>query len=138
MRSRLEARVAGIFDGFDGRTLRGPSWEYEPCAFADGDQQYLPDFRVWPTSVCHRIYVEVRPTWERAKEADSQMRVILASEPEAILWSIFPIELEDSQPRWGLFLFRRDGGDHQAFARDDAELVAWLYLHPCRFCAEAP
>jgi hypothetical protein len=60
MRSRLEAGFAAWLDQnqFD--------WEYEPCAFASEDGQYLPDFRLnnvfatWsPKPVT--FYVEIKP-----------------------------------------------------------------------------
>lgn len=145
MRSRLEARVAGIFDLFDRDRGVDRSWEYEPHAFASGRAQYLPDFLIWPTSDCHHVYVEVRPTIPRAAAAGPQMRVILDSEPGANLWSICPYEGGWALFRWAggpsplleqRALVLSPLGHRVAHARDDAELVAWLYLHPCRLCAE--
>lgn len=72
MRSRLEARFAGMLDFF------GLDWEYEPQAFAAGATQYLPDFRIQPG-----VYVEVRPFIEHT--AFDRMGVILESEPDAWL-----------------------------------------------------
>lgn len=53
-RSRLEARWAVFFD------TAGIPWEYEPEAFGDGQQGYLPDFWL-PDQQC---YVEIKPTEE--------------------------------------------------------------------------
>ncbi|WP_067483806.1 hypothetical protein [Actinomadura hibisca] len=60
MRSRLEAGFAAWLDN------SGLVWEYEPCAFATQEGQYLPDFRVtdmvatWlPAPVT--AYIEVKP-----------------------------------------------------------------------------
>ncbi|NEA21577.1 hypothetical protein [Actinomadura bangladeshensis] len=70
MRSRLEAGFAAWLDEthFD--------WEYEPCAFATEDGQYLPDFRLRNVFVAWMekpatVYIEVKPTsfemvWTRA------------------------------------------------------------------------
>lgn len=52
LRSRLEARWAVCFD-----TL-GIRWEYEPEAFGDGKQGYLPDF--WLPE--QKTYVEIKPS----------------------------------------------------------------------------
>lgn len=82
MRSRLEARYAAWLD------KAGATWTYEPCAFADGASQYLPDFRVDHVQLFardHTVYVEVKPTAEQALDAIDGMTPIWASEPDAIL-----------------------------------------------------
>lgn len=80
MRSRLEATFA---QGLDASGVR---WEYEPRAYAGPAGQYLPDFqlfeREWP------VFIEVRPTIDRAYSAMARMQIIWDSEPEARL-SIF-------------------------------------------------
>ena len=53
MRSRTEARYAAALDDL------GVSWEYEPCCFADGRVQYLPDFRVRCDELNVTIYYTV-------------------------------------------------------------------------------
>jgi hypothetical protein len=74
MRSRLEARFAGILDdiGVD-------DWKYEGDAFGSGTTQYLPDFTVgaWGISACW--YIEVKPYVEDADAIFEQMRVITDS-----------------------------------------------------------
>lgn len=60
MRSRLEAGFAAWLD--ESRF----TWEYEPCAFATEDGQYLPDFRLTDVTISWSaepatIYVEVKP-----------------------------------------------------------------------------
>lgn len=60
MRSRLEAGFAAWLDA------EHFEWEYEPCAFATEDGQYLPDFRLREVSVTwvdapQIVYVEVKP-----------------------------------------------------------------------------
>lgn len=84
MRSRLEASVAAWLDEF----LAG-SWEYEPMAYADRSGQYLPDF-VLHIAGAPTVYIEVRATEERARQALTQMPVIWASDPDAILSVIVP------------------------------------------------
>lgn len=82
MRSRLEARYASWLD------QAGATWKYEPCAFADGADQYLPDFRVDHVQMFkrdHTVYVEVKPTVEQAIDAIPRMAIIWASEPDALL-----------------------------------------------------
>jgi hypothetical protein len=109
MRSRLEAGFAAWLDRkhFD--------WEYEPCAFASDDGQYLPDFRLrkvfaaWLPGLI-TAYVEVKPDTfmepafiSRGDEArqerahadslliSSQARIIAASEPDALLFLMQPL-----------------------------------------------
>jgi hypothetical protein len=69
-RSRLEARVAALFD------RAGMTWEYEPEAFhlAPG-VAYLPDFRLPPTwshsdSDLSPVWVEVKPQADAASAHD--------------------------------------------------------------------
>lgn len=71
MRSRLEAGFAAWLDEkhFD--------WEYEPCAFASPDGQYLPDFRLndvfvsWRHEPMATVYAEVKPeTYRPAGNTD--------------------------------------------------------------------
>lgn len=83
MRSRLEARVAADLDG------QGLSWRYEPRAYASSAGQYLPDFEI-VTSKRFLVFLEVRPTIERALAATSRMQIILASEPAAALAVLVP------------------------------------------------
>jgi hypothetical protein len=90
MRSRLEARAAGILDQLD------LEWCYEPHCFADGLAQYLPDFELWPGNNPH-CYVEVKPSG--AHSAMDKMRIILASEPEATLALWIP---DDGQHHFGI------------------------------------
>lgn len=96
MRSRLEAGYAAWLD------KNGFRWEYEPCAFATEDGQYLPDFRLHevrllsPPVGTRTVYVEVKHEsydWGTA-DADRLLRsmcVILHSEPDAILITVQPV-----------------------------------------------
>lgn len=90
MRSRLEAGFAAWLDA------RHIAWEYEPCAFADQDGQYLPDFRLLHVPCLWRdtpttVYAEVKPnTFDPTKyrgadymTVNRQMSLIKASDPEA-------------------------------------------------------
>lgn len=54
MRSRLEARFAGILDG------HGIKWEYEGPAYAEGSKQYLPDFTL-PIDWVAKWIIDVKP-----------------------------------------------------------------------------
>lgn len=95
MRSRLEAHAAGILDEI------GVEWRYEPRCFADGRDQYLPDFQLWPTRTVsgHRSgpwFLEVKPPtiWQwpafDLEKAAARMTVIHGSEPDAhlVLWVV--------------------------------------------------
>lgn len=80
MRSRLEARYAAMLDD------SAMWWEYEPRAFASQSGQYLPDFYL--PAVGKRttdIYIEVKPTMEKAWEVIPRMQIIWESDPEAEL-----------------------------------------------------
>jgi hypothetical protein len=82
MRSRLEAKYAAILDE------TGATWVYEPRAFATQRGQYLPDFQILAYRegpVDRPIYIEARPTIERAYLAMTQMPIIWESEPDAEL-----------------------------------------------------
>lgn len=85
MRSRLEARFAAHLDS----VLPGV-WSYEPQAFASRIGQYLPDFAIRTGVPGVTVYIEVRATLERAREALGQMVIILASEPDAVLTVVVP------------------------------------------------
>lgn len=93
MRSRLEARVAAMFDA------QGARWKYEPCAFAGpGREQYLPDFVTYESKIhppddpdqwCGggTTYFEVKPNLTNT-EGDywmHRMEVIRDSQPDASL-----------------------------------------------------
>ena len=77
MRSRLEAKFAGILDGL------GVQWQYEGPAYGSGKTQYLPDFVVGTAPEVW--FIEVKPylAWEEdAFEPDlilDRMRVILTA-----------------------------------------------------------
>ena len=91
MRSRLEARVAAMYD------RRNEEWVYEPRAFANSRGQYLPDFQLLGCDGARYrcpVYVEVRPTVERAYLAMPQMAIIWDSEPDAFLVIHVPGELD--------------------------------------------
>lgn len=75
MRSRLEATFAGLLDAYE------LPWQYEPQAFASGQVQYLPDFRV--VSGGREWFIEVKPYIEPG--AIERMMVILESIPDANL-----------------------------------------------------
>lgn len=92
MRSRLEAGFAQWAD------MQGLGPDYEPCAFAGCDGQYLPDFRLRYVGVegVHRshpydgaVWVEVKPSLpERGPARDEiqqRMEIIFDSEPDAVL-----------------------------------------------------
>lgn len=82
MRSRLEARVASELDTNDY------TWTYEPRAYAGVGGQYLPDFEL--TGAPFPLFMEVRPTLERALQALTPMTVIWESEPDAHLVVLWP------------------------------------------------
>jgi hypothetical protein len=68
------------------------TWEYEPCCFASGKTQYLPDFRLtWPDRKSI-IYVEIKPYLTDPEPTMRKMEAILDSEldPESSinLWLI--------------------------------------------------
>lgn len=86
MRSRLEARVAAYLDlGFN----RG--WLYEPRAFANETGQYLPDFQLPADDEFPQdLFVEVRPTLDRAYQACKPMEIIWDSIPNAFLVIAIP------------------------------------------------
>lgn len=89
MRSRLEAKVAAAFDA------AGIPWEYEPHALADGDDQWLPDFRVG-TANGSRAYVEVRPTLELLTgDLARYTRIAAACDPAA---TVVGIGFDDADP----------------------------------------
>ena len=81
MRSRLEATWAAWLDELG--TWR---WEYEPCCFADGGAQYLPDFRLYGEGDGEPTYLEVKGLITDLDAEMARMEVILASEPLAALW----------------------------------------------------
>jgi hypothetical protein len=64
MRSRLEARFAGVLDDL------GVAWRYEPRALASRDGQYLPDF------VSGATVIEVKPRswWQSFDQVVGQLR----------------------------------------------------------------
>lgn len=86
MRSRLEARFAAFLDNDSSID----EWWYEPRAFAGRAGQYLPDFRIDVETDAnpegyYTVFVEVRPTIEKAMGAFTQMPVIRESLHEATL-----------------------------------------------------
>lgn len=89
MRSRLEARVAALFD------RRGMPWVYEPSNYADPDFQYLPDFRIG-NGRSSDFFVEVKPPifGVELDAARRRMETIYASLPDARLWLI---RLDDNE-----------------------------------------
>lgn len=83
MRSRLEAWWAQQIDS-RGDTV----WEYEPCAFASEDGQYLPDFRYYedrPGGRRKAIYVELKGIVHDALPILKKMEIIWASDSDATL-----------------------------------------------------
>lgn len=89
MRSRLEATFAAGLD------KEGTVWEYEPRCYANQHGQYLPDFLIKeiagkPLDV--PVFLEVRPTLDRAYLAMVQMTVVWDSEPGAELIIAVPGE----------------------------------------------
>jgi hypothetical protein len=91
MRSRLEAHFAAALD----RVADRGEWSYEPRAYADETGQYLPDFELCDS----RHFVEVKPTRERALEAIDRARIVFASEPDAIVWIVWPVSTPDGDWR---------------------------------------
>ena len=79
MRSRLEAKVAAHLDG------RGFEWQYEGPAFGGRGGQYLPDFTLPARDGRLTVYIEVKPTVDRAYRAMERMQVIWESEPNVAL-----------------------------------------------------
>jgi hypothetical protein len=105
MRSRLEARYAAWLDevGFE--------WAYEPCAFANRDRQYLPDFRIRDVAIrqpgldelglpdlCCDVYVELKPSECDVNEQLLRLGTIWDSEPGAAVL----LEREHRPPMLGL------------------------------------
>lgn len=89
MRSRLEARWAAGLDEL------GLLWEYEPCAFASHDGQYLPDFRVGRPGYAP-WYLEIRgPRITDPVPVQRRMAIIWASDPTARL-----LLLDDHDQWW--------------------------------------
>jgi hypothetical protein len=86
MRSRLEARYAAGLD------RQGVRWAYEPRAYANGQGQYLPDFELLNPPGGVPVFIEVRPTLERAYQALAQMQIVLDSVPDAFLMVDIPGE----------------------------------------------
>jgi hypothetical protein len=80
----LEAKVAAHYDRL------GLRWAYEPRAYANASGQYLPDFQLLDEPYGVPIFVEVRPTLERAFLALAPMQIILDSEPDACLVVVVP------------------------------------------------
>lgn len=78
MRSRLEARVAALFDAM------GLDWKYEPRAYKSARGEYLPDFQVGD-----HTFVEVK-----SAEADwlvplaKSFRILREAHDGAVLWLI--------------------------------------------------
>jgi hypothetical protein len=107
MRSRLEASASAFLDRL------GLDWTYEPECFADGDDQYLPDFGVKGVHVrgipdC-RLYLEVKPPSlgdDQIGRVLTGMHPIWASEPTAFLGLMRPgsADYTDDQGReWGTY-----------------------------------
>ena len=99
MRSRLEATYAAHLDD------EGMDWEYEPRAFANQQGQYLPDFLIHDTAVGD-LYLEVKPTVERAMAVLPKMQIIRDSDPDAFLLVLavydgaFQLRRGESKWRW--------------------------------------
>jgi len=105
MRSRLEARAAYFLDEV------GVAWQYEPRAYKDGPEEYLPDFQIAP-----RTFIEVKPANLDHTEAVSLAIAVLgAARPDFHLWVLL------SNGRALLW-------------RDHADLGVWGYLAVCREC----
>lgn len=107
MRSRLEAWWAARLD------RAGLTWVYEPCAFAAGSEQYLPDFR-WdeprPGGRTKHVYLELKGRVGSLAELNrflARMEVVWASEPEATL-----ILVEGHAERAWLGYIGEDGQAH--------------------------
>lgn len=88
MRSRLEAKWAADFDSDASESdcwLQG--WDYEPCAFADEVDQYLPDFRLhFKAEGTEWVeYREVKGALADPISVMERMEIILRSEPRAHL-----------------------------------------------------
>lgn len=83
MRSRLEATFAGYLDEAE------LEWEYEPNCYADGPNQYLPDFKVYEGGEAFAYY-EVKPPQADISAALLKMHIIRASEPHANLGVVIP------------------------------------------------
>jgi hypothetical protein len=100
MRSRLEARFAALLD------QNGYGWLYEPRALADESGQYLPDFLITHSQGRERhgpsLYIEVRPTLERALLTIRQCGPVFSSEPDAQVWAHWPAE-----DGWGVIRIAR-------------------------------
>lgn len=91
MRSRLEAAWAEQLDAF------GIEWQYEPCAYASEEGQYLPDFRI-PGSP---VFLEVKTqswfactTEDRTVLCGRMLRILRASIPNARLWILTNADAE--------------------------------------------
>ncbi len=95
MRSRLEAGYAMWLD------RQRWDWAYEPCAFGNETQQYLPDFRIdgvldLTTGRTAPAYVEIKPDYERDINALlRRMEVIWDSEPDTHLIIQAPPRTDD-------------------------------------------
>lgn len=93
MRSRLEASAAGLLD-----ELNVP-WVYEPCCFASGPEQYLPDFQLFPDEQS-KIFLEIKPEglcldWPPEPRSPlavalRRMEVIHDTYPDALLFVWLP------------------------------------------------
>jgi len=107
MRSRLEARWAASFDEeVVDPTCWLVSWEYEPCAFANESDQYLPDFRLSyrgengepVESQSGTVYLDVKGMLEDPFPVMARMETILSSERDVGLHLIVGSPEEPS--RW--------------------------------------
>jgi hypothetical protein len=95
MRSRLEARYAGLLDSQE------VPWLYEPQVFASGDRQWLPDFK-WLEF--RNRYIEVKPTLGAAIEGIVTVEPIFASIPDAVVYIVWP---EDAV-HWSCIVRKQD------------------------------
>lgn len=123
MRSRLEARVAAFLDSC------AIKWEYEPRAFASGRQQYLPDFRFSAYVPFNGddapVYIEVKPSKvDDSRAIFEQMRVINASEPDAIRVLICAGSLESS----GLIELEYPNGSYRMAFFVSCPVCSWISL----------
>lgn len=77
MRSKLETQFAAHLD------REGFAWEYEPKIFGPVGAGYMPDFLIHERG--DHMYIEVKPTLEKADAAKDRMKVIWHEDPNAVL-----------------------------------------------------
>lgn len=123
MRSRLEAGFAMWLDRWK------LDWDYEPCAFATEQGQYLPDFRLNSVEVIghgsREVYVEVkRKAWDGCPgELLDQMLLIEESKPDCRLLLVIPGEYP--YMAWYIGRNRPGVGPLKDWCR-----MTWTYVRP--------